>query len=126
MPKEVFDVEKLRWLNRQHLARLSPRELLARARPFLSGYADAPEGKLAAISAELLGIGRKLADALGQDLSAVLIGSGVGDFASELVSYGADKVYVIDHPALADYTTDGYVAAMETVSYTHLTLPTKA
>jgi len=45
---QVFDFEKLRWLNRQHLARLSPRELLARARPFLSGYADAPEGKLAA------------------------------------------------------------------------------
>ncbi len=45
---QVFDFEKLRWLNRQHLARLSPRELLARARPFLSGYADAPEGRLAA------------------------------------------------------------------------------
>ncbi|HIP99644.1 TPA: glutamate--tRNA ligase [Candidatus Bipolaricaulota bacterium] len=45
---QVFDLEKLRWLNRKHLARLSPGELLERARPFLSGYAGVPEGRLAA------------------------------------------------------------------------------
>jgi len=35
------------------------------------------EGKLASITGELLGIGRKLADDLGQELSAALIGDGV-------------------------------------------------
>jgi len=45
---QVFDLGKLKWLNRKHLARLSPRELLERARPFLSSYAGVPEGKLAA------------------------------------------------------------------------------
>ena len=45
---QVFDLEKLKWLNRKHLARLSPRELLERVRPFLSSYAGVPEGKLTA------------------------------------------------------------------------------
>ena len=71
------------------------------------------EGKLAAVSTELLGIGRKLANDLGQELAAVLIGSGVGDLANEAISFGADKVYVIDNPMFADYTTDGYALALE-------------
>lgn len=45
---QVFDFEKLRWLNRKHLARLSPRELLKRARPFLARYSGVPEDRLAA------------------------------------------------------------------------------
>ena len=44
---QVFDLEKLKWLNRKHLARLSARELLDRTRPFLSGYAEVPEDRLA-------------------------------------------------------------------------------
>lgn len=73
------------------------------------------EGKLAAITAELLGGGRKLADALGEELSAVVMGSGVADLAKEAVAFGADKVYVVDDALLADYRTDSYVAAMEKV-----------
>ncbi len=71
------------------------------------------EGKLASITGELLGIGRKLADDLGQELSAVLIGNGVADFGSEVVSLGADKVYVIDNPLFSDYVTDAYVGALD-------------
>ncbi len=75
--------------------------------------AEVVEGKLASISAEVLGIGKKLAGDLGQGLAAVVIGSGVGDAANEAVFFGADKVYVIDNPIFADYTTDGYVSALE-------------
>jgi electron transfer flavoprotein alpha subunit len=71
------------------------------------------DGKLASITAELLGIGRKLADVLGQELSAVLIGSGIADVANEAISFGADKVYVIDNPLFKDYVTDSYVGALE-------------
>jgi len=74
------------------------------------------EGKLASITAELLGIGRKLADALGQELSAALLGSGVADAANEAVSFGADKVYVMDNPLFKDYVTDSYVGALEKLS----------
>lgn len=71
------------------------------------------DGKLDPISTELLGIGRKLADDLGQELSAVLIGSELGDLANEVISFGAEKVYVIDNPLFKDYVTDSYVAALE-------------
>jgi len=73
------------------------------------------EGKLAAITKELLGGGRVLADALGEELSVVLMGSGIGDLASEAIAIGADKVYVVDDPLLADYQTDSCLAVMEKV-----------
>ena len=73
------------------------------------------EGKLAGITTELLGCGRKLADSLGEGLSAVLLGSGVKGFAAEVIAYGADKVYVVDDPLLKDYQPDPYVAVMENI-----------
>lgn len=71
------------------------------------------EGRLTAITTELLGCGRKLADKLGEGLSAALLGSEVKGFASELIAYGADKVYVVDAPLLKNYQTDSYTAVME-------------
>ena len=78
-------------------------------------FCETKEGKLASIDTELLGCGRKLADDLGEELAAVLVGSGVSDLASEAAAYGADKVYVVDDAQLKDYQTDSYVAAMEKV-----------
>jgi len=77
---------------------------------------ETKEGKLASISTELLGGGRKLAADLGQELAAVLVGSGVGNLAQEAIAYGADKVYVVDDPILKDYQTDSYVPVMEKVA----------
>ena len=71
------------------------------------------EGNLAAVTLELLGIGRKLADELGEELAAVLMGDKVGNLAEEAIRFGADKVYVVESPLLKDYVTDSYVAAME-------------
>ncbi len=79
-------------------------------------YGEVSGEKLSGITLELLGCGRKLADALGVGLSAVLLGSGVKDAAPQAIVYGADKVYVVDNPLLKDYTTDSYVAAMEKVA----------
>jgi electron transfer flavoprotein alpha subunit len=73
------------------------------------------EGKLAAITAEMLGGGRKLAEKLGEELSVVLLGSEVKGLAAEAIALGADKVYVVDDPVLKDYQTDAYVMAMENV-----------
>jgi electron transfer flavoprotein alpha subunit len=78
-------------------------------------FCETKEGKLAAIATELLGCGRKLADDLGQELSAVLVGSGLAELAKEAIAYGADKVYVVDDPQLKDYQTDSYVSVMEKV-----------
>jgi len=78
--------------------------------------AEAGDGKLAAIATELLGAGRKLADDLGEELSAVMVGSGVGALAQEAIAFGADKVYVVDDALLKDYRTDSYLAVMEKVA----------
>jgi electron transfer flavoprotein alpha subunit len=79
-------------------------------------YCEASEGKLASIGLELLGAGRNLANSLGQELSAVLIGSDVSGLAQEVATYGADKVYVVEDPILKDYLTDSYLTVMEKVA----------
>ena len=66
-----------------------------------------------AITHELLGVGRKLADSLGEPLSAVLLADKVGDAAKDAIAFGADKVYVVESPLLKDYVTDSYVDAIE-------------
>ncbi len=79
-------------------------------------YGEVAEGKLMAITAELLGCGRKLADDLGEELSAVLVGSEVSSFAQEAIAFGADKVYIVEDPLLKEYQTDSYVLVMEKVA----------
>jgi len=70
-------------------------------------------GNLAAITTELMGIGRKLADELKQELSALFIGSEIDQAANEAIFFGADKVYVVDKHLFKGYLTDSYVAALE-------------
>ena len=71
------------------------------------------DGALSSLSTELVGCGKKLADASGQELAAVLIGSEVGANAKETGAWGADTVYVVEDALLADYQADLYVAAIE-------------
>jgi electron transfer flavoprotein alpha subunit len=71
-------------------------------------FAEQRDGKLQKVSLELLGKGRELADKLGVELTALLLGSDIDDIAKELVAYGADKVLYADNPLLKHYTTDGY------------------
>ena len=72
-------------------------------------------GALRKVSFEIASAARKLADELGEEVSAVLVGSGVEGLAPELAKYGVDKVYVADDAVFADYTTDGYGAAVAKV-----------
>lgn len=78
-------------------------------------YCDVAGGRLMPIATEGLGAGRKLADTLGRDLSAILAGSNISDLAPQAFAYGADKVYVVEDPLLKDYQPDAYVAVMEKV-----------
>ena len=78
-------------------------------------FCEVKEGKLAPISTEGLGIGRKLADDSGQELAAALVGSGVAGIASEAIACGADKAYVVDNDVLNIYQADSYLLAMEKV-----------
>jgi len=77
--------------------------------------AEAAGGALAPISAELVGAGRKLADALGVDVTAILLGSGVEAAAKELATLGPGRVLVADDSALADLPSDVCVAVLADV-----------
>ena len=77
--------------------------------------AEQRDGALRKVSFELASTARKLADALGEEVAAVLCGAGVEAMAAELGKYGVDKVYVADNPALEPYTTDAHAAAIAKV-----------
>jgi len=79
-------------------------------------FAEFRHGKMVPVSFELLGIGRQLADQQNVPLSAVLLGSGLGDAARDLVSYGADIVYQVDDPALEYFTDEIYGNILEDVA----------
>ena len=66
------------------------------------------EGVFRKVSYEAVSEGRRLADALNADVTAVVLGNNIEDIAGELGKYGADKVLVADDASLADYTTDAY------------------
>ena len=71
-------------------------------------FCEQREGKLMPTDLELISEGRKLADELGSDLTGVLLGDKVDGLCAELGGYGADKVILVDDPALGVYTTDAY------------------
>ena len=71
-------------------------------------FCEQRQGTMMPTSFELISEGRKLADELGTKLYGILLGHNVEGIAKELGGYGADGVYVCDHPLLANYTTDGY------------------
>jgi len=73
---------------------------------------EVTDGSLKNVGLELLGEGRKLADIMGQKLAGVLIGENVEKLAKEAFAAGADKVYLVEAPELAHYSTDGYTATV--------------
>ena len=75
-------------------------------------FTEQREGKLLDVGLELLGAGRQIADKLGQELAAVLMGHSVGALADELAAYGADKVFLVDDPALANQPEDLYTGEL--------------
>ena len=77
------------------------------------------EGKLRNVSFELLGQGKKLAETLGEEVGAVLIGHNVKPLAQELLNYGAQKVYVYDDAALENYNTTAYTKVIEDFTAKH-------
>lgn len=78
-------------------------------------FVEVNNGKLTPTTQELLGAGRKLANDLAEELSALVVGSGVANVAAEAIAFGADNVFVVDDPLLKDYRTDSYVTVMEKV-----------
>jgi len=82
-------------------------------------FAEQVQGRLRPVALELLGIGRTLADGVGQRLCAVLLGSDVKDMARELASHGAELVYIMEDPLLDSYATDVFRPAISSLITRH-------
>jgi electron transfer flavoprotein alpha subunit len=71
-------------------------------------YSEDPELLL-----ELLGAGRRLADKIGTQLSAVLLGNIIDEEKrKETIRHGADKIYVVEDPKLETFSVEPYTAAL--------------
>lgn len=70
--------------------------------------AEQNEGKIHPVTIELIGEGRKLADALGKKLVAVVPGEDIDAEIQKLLHYNVDKVIYIKHPLLKEFSTEGY------------------
>ncbi|MEW6686713.1 MAG: electron transfer flavoprotein subunit alpha [Candidatus Edwardsbacteria bacterium] len=71
-------------------------------------FAEQKKGKIQSVTYELLGEGKKLADTLQVELSAILLGYQMEQEAQNLIKRGADKVYLVDSPFLKDYLDEPY------------------
>ncbi len=75
-------------------------------------FVEQRDGVVQNVALELLGKARELADALHEQVVALLLGKGVvKDKADELIAAGADVVLSIEADELAQYTTEPYAQA---------------
>lgn len=77
--------------------------------------AEQREGTLNRSTWEAVVAGQKLGKEAGQDLTLLVLGKDVEGLAAEIASKGVKEVLVVDHDKLADYTPDGYAAAIKQV-----------
>ncbi len=82
-------------------------------------FAEQRSGELMDVAIELLGEGRRLAEEVGCELSAVLLGDDVRGLSEELFAFGADKVYLSENENLKQYTTDGYTKVLSQMIETY-------
>ena len=78
-------------------------------------YGEIKGGKIKKTAFELASEGRKLADGLGGELAAVMVGPTAEQFASDLARYGVDTVYIVEAPELEAYNSEYYAQALSQV-----------
>lgn len=77
--------------------------------------AEQSDGRVSSITGELLTAGRKLAQQLGEEVSAVLCSDKVGEGPGDLATLGADSVYTVEHPLLGGFQIEAHLAALQRV-----------
>jgi electron transfer flavoprotein alpha subunit len=77
--------------------------------------AEQRDGALRKVSFELASAARKLADQSGDEVSAILLGSGIESLAAELGKFGVDKVFVGDNAALEPYITEAHAQVVSKI-----------
>jgi electron transfer flavoprotein alpha subunit len=74
-------------------------------------FAEQQEGKVRKVTFELLTAVAEFSKKTNQAVGVILLGSGLQQAVKGLTPY-ADKIYLIDDPALASYTSDAYLVNM--------------
>ncbi len=77
--------------------------------------AETDSGVLATSALECVQEARELADVTGGSVRVLLPGHGVASLADELATYGADAITVIEHEGLRQFSSHGWLAALEPV-----------
>ena len=75
-------------------------------------FAEQHNGQLEDTPIELMSKARHLADILGVQLAAAVLGDNVKVVAGKMIHYGADKVYLAEDPLLGTYQTNSYAKVM--------------
>ncbi|MFH0791429.1 MAG: electron transfer flavoprotein subunit alpha [Candidatus Omnitrophota bacterium] len=71
-------------------------------------FVEQKNGKIQSISYELLGKARELAGKLDTEVSGVLIGYNLEDQVDEIIWHGADNIYLIESPEIANFQDEPY------------------
>jgi electron transfer flavoprotein alpha subunit len=64
------------------------------------------------LTLEMLGKARELANKLQAEVAAVLLGNNMQEKGNDLTKYGADKVYLVDDPALERFQAEPYLSVI--------------
>jgi electron transfer flavoprotein alpha subunit len=81
-------------------------------------FAEQRSGKVASVAYELLGAGKRLADELHTELSAILFGAPESE-AQELIRWGADKVYVSNDKIFERFNDEPYARMLTSLIKEH-------
>ena len=82
-------------------------------------WIDQSKGEVDTIAWETLGVGRNLADDLGGQLSAIVLGEKVSRVAEQAIQYGADKALVADDTTLSSFRLEPYAAVITKLAQEH-------
>ena len=77
-------------------------------------FGEQRDGKIARVVFELLGKAKELAKSINAKVGVPILGYGCDD-ASELIRYGADKVYMVEDERLKDYNTELYTKVISSL-----------
>jgi len=70
--------------------------------------AEQIEGVFRKVTFEALSEGRRIADQLGGELNALVLGDNIENISKELEQYGADRIIVAENSNLSEYLPDAY------------------
>jgi electron transfer flavoprotein alpha subunit len=78
-------------------------------------FIEQQNNQIRKVSLELLSQGRKIANELGLELGAVIVGEGVRGLSDQVAAYGANEIFLLDDPKLANYSTGAYTSVLNSL-----------